>query len=82
MFFKVAQVAAHILGVDLSLINIRPTADHQNANSSTTGGSTTSELCCLVGGQQYLKVDNLTWIDFLEIKCKAVMHYCVERPRN
>lgn len=43
-----AQVAARILGVPLDYIKIKPTNTLIGPNDMTTGGSITSELCCLV----------------------------------
>jgi xanthine dehydrogenase/oxidase len=43
---KAAQVCAYELGIPLELITIRPGDNLVNANSMTTGGSTTSELIC------------------------------------
>ncbi|XP_076232212.1 xanthine dehydrogenase/oxidase [Calliopsis andreniformis] len=42
---KVAQVAAHVLGIDLSLILIKPTDNFTAPNNFATGGSITSESC-------------------------------------
>ena len=47
---KVAQVAARTLGVPLDMIVIKPSNSLTNPNGASTGGSTTSELACLVGG--------------------------------
>ena len=46
--FQVAQVAAKTLGVPLDYIKIKPTNTLIGPNDVTTGGSITSELCCLV----------------------------------
>ncbi|CAL7942348.1 unnamed protein product [Xylocopa violacea] len=43
---KVAQVAAHTLGIDLSLVTVKPTNNLTSPNNYTTGGSITSETCC------------------------------------
>ncbi|XP_068702018.1 xanthine dehydrogenase/oxidase-like [Montipora foliosa] len=43
---KAAQVAAYELKCPLEFIAIKPTAAFTNPNSSATGGSVTSELCC------------------------------------
>ena len=45
---QVAQVAAKTLGVPLDLIKVKPTNTLIGPNDITTGGSVTSELCCLV----------------------------------
>ncbi len=45
---KVAQVAAKELGIPIERIKIKPSSTMTNANSVATGGSITSELCCLV----------------------------------
>ncbi|CAG2214889.1 XDH [Mytilus edulis] len=44
---KVAQVCAYELGVPMDLIKIKANSSLTNANDYTTGGSITSELCCL-----------------------------------
>lgn len=44
---KVAQVCAYELGVPLDLIKVKANNTLSNANDVTTGGSITSELCCL-----------------------------------
>ena len=46
---QVAQVAAKTLGIPIELIRIKPTNTLISPNDFTTGGSTTSELCCKVG---------------------------------
>lgn len=45
---KVAQVAAHILGVPLSLVKIKECSNVLGANAGITGGSMTSEAVCYV----------------------------------
>ena len=45
---KVAQVAAMTLQVPLARVVIKPTSTVTSPNSITTGGSTTSEIVCLV----------------------------------
>lgn len=47
---QVAQVAARTLGIPLDMIVIKPSNSLTNPNGASTGGSTTSELACLVGG--------------------------------
>ena len=42
------QVVARELGVDVSLVSIKPTNVLTNANGSATGGSIGSELNCYV----------------------------------
>ena len=42
------QVCAEKLGIDMSMVTIRPTSDLPSANSQSSGGSTTSEQCALV----------------------------------
>ncbi|XP_054016678.1 uncharacterized protein LOC128897052 isoform X1 [Hylaeus anthracinus] len=42
---KVAQVAAHTLGIDLSLVTVKPSNNLTAPNGSVTGGSVTSESC-------------------------------------
>ncbi|XP_076758274.1 uncharacterized protein LOC143427746 [Xylocopa sonorina] len=43
---KVAQIAAHTLGIDISLVTVKPTNNLTAPNNFTTGGSLTSEACC------------------------------------
>lgn len=45
---KVAQVAAMTLKLPIEKVVIKPTSTVTSPNSITTGGSTTSELNCLV----------------------------------
>ncbi len=45
---KVAQVAAMALGIPLETIKVKPCSTLTNANTATTGGSTTSEANCQV----------------------------------
>lgn len=40
---KIAQVAAHILGIDLELVKVRPSDNFTAPNNSVTGGSVSSE---------------------------------------
>lgn len=47
---KVCQVAAHILGIPLSLITTKPNREFVSPNSPFTGGSNGSELVSYVGG--------------------------------
>ncbi|XP_076639451.1 xanthine dehydrogenase/oxidase isoform X2 [Colletes latitarsis] len=42
---KVAQVAAHTLGIDLSLVTVKPSNNLTSPNNYVTGGSVTSETC-------------------------------------
>ncbi|XP_020286836.1 xanthine dehydrogenase/oxidase-like isoform X2 [Pseudomyrmex gracilis] len=44
---KIAQVAAHTLGIDLSLVNVKPTNNIIAPNNAITGGSIASESCAL-----------------------------------
>ncbi|XP_061182872.1 xanthine dehydrogenase-like [Saccostrea echinata] len=43
---KVIQVCATTLGIPMDIIRVKPTDSLSTANSVTTGGSITSELCC------------------------------------
>ncbi|XP_022343245.2 uncharacterized protein LOC111136587 [Crassostrea virginica] len=43
---KVIQVCAYTLGIPIDLVRVKPTDSLTTANSATTGGSITSELCC------------------------------------
>ena len=47
-YHQVAQVAAKTLGIDISLVVIKPTNTLTNPNGSPTGGSINSELNCKV----------------------------------
>ncbi|XP_043603195.1 indole-3-acetaldehyde oxidase-like isoform X2 [Bombus pyrosoma] len=42
---KVAQVAAYTLGIDLSLVTVKPSNNLTSPNNFVTGGSITSETC-------------------------------------
>jgi len=50
---KVAQVAAHILGIPLDLICVKPTNNFIGVNSYDTGGCFTSEVVAYVRIQFY-----------------------------
>lgn len=41
-------MVAKTLGVDLSMVSVKPTSSLANANSSLTGGAKSSELNCYV----------------------------------
>lgn len=45
---KVAQTAAHILGVPMDKISIKPTNTMTTPNAVVTGGSIGSEISCYV----------------------------------
>ena len=45
---QVAQVAAKTLGIPLEMVKVKPSNTLTNPNGETTGGSTTSEMNCLV----------------------------------
>ena len=45
---QVAQVAAKTLGIPLEMVKGKPSNTLTNPNGQTTGGSTTSEMNCLV----------------------------------
>ncbi|XP_011302981.1 indole-3-acetaldehyde oxidase [Fopius arisanus] len=45
---KVSQVAAHTLGIDLDMINVKPTNNLAAPNNSVTGGSITTECAANV----------------------------------
>lgn len=45
---QVAQAVALELDIPMEKIRIKPTYNFVTPNSSTTGGSITSELCCFV----------------------------------
>lgn len=46
---KVAQVAAHVLGIPYEFVKVKPSNNLISANSFVTGGSQTSETVCYVG---------------------------------
>lgn len=46
---KVAQVAAHVLGIPYEFVKVKPSDNLISANSFVTGGSQTSEAVCYVG---------------------------------
>ena len=41
-------MVAKTLGIDLSMVSVKPTSSLANANSSVTGGAMSSELNCYV----------------------------------
>ena len=43
---KVQQVVAKQLGIDMSMVKIKPTANITNPNGTVTGGSVGSEINC------------------------------------
>nr|CAD7400539.1 unnamed protein product [Timema poppensis] len=45
-FNKVAQVSAHILGIPLEMVSIKPSNTLTAPNGMVTGGSIASEACC------------------------------------
>ena len=47
---KVAQVVAFELGIDVSMVKIKPVTSLTNPNGVSTGGSIGSECNCLVSG--------------------------------
>lgn len=48
LLMQVAQVAAKTLGIPLEMVKVKPSNTLTNPNGQTTGGSTTSEMNCLV----------------------------------
>ncbi|XP_076651937.1 uncharacterized protein LOC143358591 [Halictus rubicundus] len=55
---KVAQIAAHTLGIDLSLVTVKPSNNLTAPNNFVTGGSITSESCAyatLMSCQELMK---------------------------
>lgn len=46
--FQVVQVAAHILGISIEKISIKPSTNLTAPNGAATGGSTGSESACYV----------------------------------
>jgi len=59
---KVAQVAAMTLNVPIERIVIKPSSTMTSPNSITTGGSTTSELNCLVKSKLHISSHFLSFI--------------------
>lgn len=51
---KVAQVAAHILGVPLKYVKVKECTNVLGANSTITGGSQASEAVCHVSVVVYI----------------------------
>lgn len=47
LFTKVAQTVAHELGIPLEKVTVVLGSTHRHASSTVTGGSTTSEVCCM-----------------------------------
>ena len=45
---KVAQVAAHVLGIPYEYVKVKPSNNFTSANAFVTGGSQTSEAVCYV----------------------------------
>ena len=75
---KVSQVVARELGIDPSLISIKPTNTLTNANGSVTGGSMTSELNCYVSFNRniaFIMTTNL----IIFISCCLGCHQSVSR---
>ena len=54
---KVAQVVARELGIPLEMVHNRPLNTMINPNATSTGGSVTSELVCLVSAE-----DGFNWL--------------------
>lgn len=71
---KVTQVAAHILGIPHTFVNVRATDNVIGANCLTTGGSITSDMICLV--RRPLKCVDV--FNFIQILLQAVMKACEE----
>ncbi len=63
-------MVARELGIDPSLISIKPTNTLTNTNGSVTGGSMTSELNCYVSATVYWvkEEDNIMFV-FLCLGC-------------
>ncbi|CAG2217137.1 XDH [Mytilus edulis] len=92
---KVAQVCAFELGVPLDVITVKSVTTTSNANDFASGGSTTSELCCLavLNCCQALKarmapvkakMKNPTWPQLAQMcqhaKVDLSERYCVYEP--
>ena len=60
LLMQVVQVAARTLGIPLEMVKVKPSNTLTNPNGETTGGSTTSEMNCLVSQVlQYSQFVNL-----------------------
>ena len=68
---KVAQVAAMTLGIPMVMIQIKACSTLTSPNSIATGGSTTSELNCLVRHQLAQVVDIACSLACLQAVMKA-----------
>ncbi|KAL0109815.1 hypothetical protein PUN28_013466 [Cardiocondyla obscurior] len=55
---KVAQVVAYTLGIDLSLISVKPSNNVITPNNMVTGGSMTSESCAYAASQACKEILN------------------------
>ena len=55
---KVAQTTAHVLGIPLEMISIKPTNTLTSANDVVTGGSMGSEISCYVRYFLMIKIDD------------------------
>jgi xanthine dehydrogenase/oxidase len=55
--FKVAQIAAYTLGLDLEMISVKPSISLTTPNSTVTGGSMTSDTCGYVSSIRGLYFD-------------------------
>lgn len=73
---KVAQVCAHILGIPLEMVAVKPSNNLVCPNADTTGGSQTSEVCSyatIKACEQLLarlkpikdEMDNPTWLELI-----------------
>lgn len=53
---KAAQTAAHILGIPLDMISIKPTNNMTSPNAVMTGASIGSEVACFVSFNVHFKI--------------------------
>ena len=53
---KVAQTAAHVLGIPLTLISVKPTNTLTTPNAIVTGASIGSEISCYVSDDKNISI--------------------------
>ena len=68
---KVAQTAAHILGIPLEMVSVKPTNTLTAPNAIVTGGGIGSEISCFVRCYERLLVIYLNFI-FIEGNPKSL----------
>jgi len=85
---KVQQVVAKQLGIDMSMVKIKPTANITNPNGTVTGGSVGSEINCAaaLGACDILNAnlaetkeklgEDATWLEIITAANKASVDLC------